>query len=180
MQPLRARLLYRPLGVDVPSVTEHARERLGMEIQAATLFRPCPVGDRCPEVWSLMTERGSFWLVEEAGAVELFRATREGGALGHALAVKRFLELHPRAWASAPPDHPAPSPAPSTAFHCRRCEAPVSLNRQSRAADPGLCTRCARAERQRLRYQSDPEYRARRARHAAAVRHQKARQGDGA
>jgi len=163
--------------VDVQSVTAHARERLGMEIQAATLFRPCPVGDRCPEVWSLMTERGSFWLVDEAGAVELFRATREGGALGHVMAVKRFVELHPRAGALAPADPPAPSPAPSTAFHCRRCEAPVSLNRQSRAADPGLCTRCARAERQRLRYQSDPEYRARR---VAAVRHQKARQGDGA
>jgi len=144
--------------VDVQSVTEHARERLGMEIQAATLLRTSPVGDRCPDVWSLMTERGYFWLVEEAGAVELFRATREGGALGHAPAVKRFLELHPE----VPEPRPAIRSTSPLSFDCRRCGVSVSLQWQPRAADAGLCTRCAHAERERRRYQNDPEYRARR------------------
>ena len=80
----------------------YARERLGMEIQAIShLGRPRgPHG--APEVWHVMTEAGTFWLVERAGVAELFAATvggywrRDPMRCPSALhAARRFLELHP-------------------------------------------------------------------------------------
>ncbi len=80
------------MGLD--EVTAHARERLGLEIQAVTRLGARQAGTRHLEVWSLMTEYGKFWLVEDGGQVELLRASRgERGAVS--TAVQRFLELHP-------------------------------------------------------------------------------------
>jgi hypothetical protein len=158
--------------MDAQQVAEHARERLGTEIQAVTRARAAPASSQPPKAWSVLTEHGYFWLVEQDGEVELFRMTHEHRALSARQAVERFLNLHPEWRAPSPADRPGPAatspPAagPSVAT-CRRCEAPISRRRQARAADPGLCTRCAHAERMRLRYQNDPEYRARRSANTA-------------
>ncbi len=86
----------------VDTLQAAARERLGMEIQAIShLGRPVRTA-RAPEVWHVMTEAGTFWLVERAGVAELFAATaggywrRDPMRCPSALhAARRFLELHP-------------------------------------------------------------------------------------
>ena len=143
--------------MELGDVTAYARERLGMEVQAATLLGAQPAGGRRLEVWSLMTERGWFWFVEEGSAVELFRGA-PGGAKSAGLVVRQFLELHPR-------ERPAPSPSPSVGrspgeYDCRRCEVRVTPHHRSAMVDRQLCRRCAHAERERERYRDDPEYRA--------------------
>jgi hypothetical protein len=79
----------------------YAEERLGMSVQAITLARPCPPGQG-PEVWEVMTELGYFWLVEQDGATELFRAglllgrqARHLSCNSPAAAARLFKELHP-------------------------------------------------------------------------------------
>ena len=148
--------------VDLQHVTAHARERLGMEIQAVELLHTPPAGSRTPEVWSLLTEHGDFWLVERAGQVEIFRATFGGQPA--TLATKRFLELHPGA-------------SDLSAYDCRACGTRVILRRRGRWAARKLCARCAHAENQRERYYSDPAYRAR-ALAASATRYER-RRGQG-
>ena len=129
-----------------------ARERLGMEIQAVELVRVRRSGSRLLEVWSLLTECGSFWLVEMAGAAELFRGF-PGGTGSAAVAVQRFLEVHPAT-------QPAPAPAPSE-YDCARCGVRVTPRRWSGMVDRQLCRRCHHAAREREQYRDDPEYRAR-------------------
>ena len=136
--------------MDVQHVTAHARERLGMEIQAATFVGAQPAGRRRLEVWSLMTERGDFWLIEEGGAVELFRSV-PGGVKFAGMVVRQFLELHPEG-RSAPP--------PPGESDCRGCGVRVAPRRRGTMADRQFCRRCYHAERERERYRDDPEYRA--------------------
>ena len=86
----------------VEALEAYAREQLGTEIQAIThLGRPVRI-EGAPEVWGVMTETGTFWLVERDGEIELFAATaggcwrRDAVACGSPQrAARRFLELHP-------------------------------------------------------------------------------------
>ena len=144
-------------GVDVQQVTAHARKRLGIEIQAANRVRARRTGDRTLEVWSLLTEHGRFWLVEEVGEVELFRTTQHGrAAVGEA--TRRFLELHPsgpaRPAALSPADTRPPAPRPRETpapYECHTCGAQVTPRRPSGQAERQLCARCYRVERARAR-----------------------------
>ena len=155
------------MGLD--EVTAFARERLGMELQSVTRLGARLAGTRRLEVWSLMTEHGWFWLVDGADQVELLRATRGGlGAID--AATQRFLELHPTGparRAAVPPAAPLPAAIP-TGYDCHTCGVRVTPRRPSGQAVCRLCERCYHAERERERYDDDPEYRARhRARRAA-------------
>ena len=91
-------------------VIAYAGERLGMEIQAVSLLCARPAGSRRPEVWEVLTEHGYFWLVEAAGAAELFRATQEGGRSSALLAIRRFRELHPEERGPCDPDRGSATP----------------------------------------------------------------------
>ena len=143
--------------MELGDVTAYARERLGMEVQAATLLGAQPAGGRRLEVWSLMTERGWFWFVEEGSAVELFRGA-PGGAKSVGLVVRQFLELHPQA---RPARNSSPSAGRSSReYDCRRCEVRVTPRQRSMMVDRQLCRRCHHAERERERYRDDPGYRA--------------------
>ena len=159
------------MGLD--EVTAHARERLGMEIQAVTHLDARLAGTQRLEVWSLMTEHGWFWLVEEAGAVELFRSVHHGPP-AVAEATRRFLELHPirpaqpAPWPPLAAETPAvpqpPTPCPRAApvlYDCRSCGVGVVTRRGSVLADRQLCRRCRHVEQERERYQNDPAHRAR-------------------
>ena len=134
--------------MELHAVAAQARERLGMELQAATLLGTQPAGRRRLEVWSLMTERASFWLVEGGSKVELFHASA-ADARSAVLAARQFLELHPERRMGK--------------YDCRRCGLPVTPRRWGTMADRQLCRRCRHAERERERYRDDPEYRARKA-----------------
>ena len=136
--------------MDVEHITAFARERLGMDIQATSHAQARAAGSRALEVWSLMTEHGHFWLVEEAGEVELGRGTRTG-ALAADVAIQRFLELHPTGPAR-----------PAAAYDCRTCGVQVTPRRPHGQTERQLCARCYHIERERERYQNDPDYRARR------------------
>jgi hypothetical protein len=151
-------------------VAAHARQRLGMEVQAASLAQ-ARGAKREVRVWAVMTEHGRFWLAEAGGAFELFRAIRSRGApivasscASPAEAARRFLELHPEVEATAQ----AEASDLATTFPCKNCGAPVDIRRSTRGATRELCKRCRHAERERERYHSDPEYRARRLAYSAA------------
>ena len=162
--------------MELGDVTAYARERLGMEVQAATLLRTQTAECRRLEVWWLMTERGYFWLVEGGSEVELFRAAH-GDSRSTAVAVRQFLQLHPDGPA-APAKPRAARPVtrrtpPPGAYDCRTCGIRVTPRRRSAMVDRQLCRRCRHAEYGRERYRDDPEYRAHRlvrsgARHRAA------------
>ena len=169
--------------MDVQHVTVLARERLGLEIQAATHLGARLAGIRRVEVWSLMTEHGVFWLIEGGGQAELLRASRGGPGAVDA-AVRRFLELHsseasrttecPRR-AAPPALPPREEPLP---YDCRLCGVQVTPHRPGRQAEGRLCERCYRVERARARYHGDPEYRARELARGAVYR-RRGREGDG-
>ena len=149
--------------MELGDVTAYARERLGMEVQAATLLRTQTAGRRRLEVWWLMTERGYFWLVEGGSEVELFRAAH-GDSRSTAVAVRQFLQLHPEGPAApAKPRVARPvtrrTPPPG-AYDCRTCGARVTPRQRNAMVDRQLCRRCHRAERARERYRDDPGYRA--------------------
>ena len=167
-------------------IAVHVRERLGMEVQAASLIRARARGVPMPRVWAVMTEHGHFWLVEDSGLVELFRAvpsratpTGLSGCTTAAEAGRRFLELHPTA--RRPEPRPATNDAPRApddmSFTCQACGAWVTRRRRSEGSARQLCKRCRHAERERLRYHDDPQYRARRLAYSAARYRQ---QGSGA
>ncbi len=176
--------------MDVQHVTAYARERLGMEIQAVTHLGARLAGTQRLEVWSLMTEHGWFWLVEGAGAVELFRSVHHGPP-AVAEATRRFLELHPirpaqpAPWPPLAAETPAVpqlhTPRPRAApvlYDCRSCGVGVVTRRGSVLADRQLCKQCRHAECERVRYQNDPEARARRRAYNAAY-YQRSREGGG-
>ncbi|MCC7368582.1 MAG: hypothetical protein IT306_09175 [Chloroflexi bacterium] len=109
-------------------------------------------------------------------------------------AARRFLSLHPpgrrgavrrspaTAVAPQPVAHDTPAasldgeqaPADSGAPACQTCGAAAPRTSQARSATVRasngrlLCSRCRHAERERLRYQQDPTYRARRLAYSAA------------
>jgi len=133
-----------------------------------------------------MTEHGHFWAVEDGETLELFRAVARRTSPDDLLAchsaveaARRFLLLHPRA-VEAPtfvPRQPGPVTQERAADAtddvgqaCQVCGAIFTRRRQSGQAGStrSLCPRCRHAERERLRYQQDPRYRARRLAYSAA------------
>jgi len=170
--------------MELDAVTAYARERLGLELQAVTLLRRPGSGRGPPGVWSLMTEHGAFWLVEEDGQVELFRAThdRRNPFLE---AARRFRELHPEKppVATAPPTADAPlTPVQALArrvFDCRLCGRSVTPRRVSEHVTRQLCPPCAHNTRERERYHDDPEYRARRVAYSETLYRLRRPAGDG-
>ena len=153
--------------MQLDEVAAHAHERLGLEIQAATFRGAQLAGHRHLGVWSLLTEHGRFWLVEEGGAVELFRRF-PGDSGSTTRVVRQFRQLHPDG-----PEAPATprvarrvarrvtprAPKPS-AYDCRTCGARVTPQRPSVMQERQLCRRCRHAEYERELYRNDPAYRA--------------------
>jgi hypothetical protein len=126
-----------------------AGERLGTEIQAVELLRAA--GAAGLDIWAVLTEHGTFWLVEGPAGAELLRPIG-GGWDSVARAVDRYRGLHPEAGIPAAALEP---------YRCRGCGAAVAPLRPSARTERGLCTRCLRADSQRRRYREDPEHRAR-------------------
>ena len=159
-------------------VAASVRERIGMEVQAVGLVRARTRGEPAPRVWTVMTEHGYFWFVEDGTATEVFRAVPRHAMPASptschsaAEAARRFIALHPRETEDAPP--PSDGVAGETtgaarSFLCEGCGTLVTRRRQAERSSRALCARCRHAERERLRYQQDPQYRARRLAYSAA------------
>ena len=170
-------------------VAAHVRERLGMDVQAASLMRARARGVPMPRVWAVMTEHGYFWLVEDDGLVELFRAVSArgvtaavGGCATAAEAGRRFLELHPvkhepERRAESEAEAPSPPVGGDLSFACQACGTWVTRRRRTEGGVRELCKRCRHAERERLRYHDDPQYRARRLAYSAARYRQQGPEG---
>jgi hypothetical protein len=180
--------------MDPDRVASQVRERSGIDVQAVTLVRSGASDDLVPWVWAAMTEHGHFWAVEDGETLELFKAVARRTSPDDLLschsaveAARRFLLLHPRAAEEAPPAMFASSAsdaanAPSDgSLACQACGSTFTRRRQQSAqagAGRSLCPRCRHAERERLRYQQDPRYRARRLAYSAA-RYRQSQQGSG-
>jgi hypothetical protein len=159
-------------------VVAQVRELSGMEIQAVTLVRNGPREATLPRVWAVMTEHGQFWAAEDGSALEMFRAVNRPTPSSPLTcqsaveAARRFLALHPRSVATqahrpaAAEGLPAEAASTSTSNVCEVCG--EAFMRRSRRPQPrSLCARCRHAEHERLRYQQDPRYRARRLAYSA-------------
>jgi hypothetical protein len=182
--------------MDPDHVASQVRERSGLDVQAVTLVRSGAGDELVPWVWAAMTERGHFWAVEDGETIELFRAVARRTSPDDLLAchsaveaARRFLMLHPRVveaadegTASARPidKNSAPVAAGEANEACQVCGASFARRRQSGQTGSvrSLCPRCRHAERERLRYQQDPRYRARRLAYSAA-RYRQSQQSDG-
>ena len=181
-------VLYAPVGngalagpgtvMEPEEVAARVRELIGMDIQAVGLVRARTRGEPAPRVWTVMTEHGYFWLVEDGAATEVFRAVQQrsmpaspSACHSAAEAARRFVDLHPR----GAPAEPTASDVESRetgngcrTFLCEACGVEVTRRRQVERTARSLCPRCRHAERERLRYQQDPRYRARRLAYSAA------------
>jgi hypothetical protein len=181
--------------MDPDHVAAQVRERSGLDVQAVTLVRSGAGDELVPWVWAAMTERGHFWAVEDGETLELFRAVARRTSPNDLLAchsaveaARRFLLLHPRAIdmpARAPREiSPGAEKDPletngASGESCQVCGTTFTRRRQSGQAGSvrSLCPRCRHAERERLRYQQDPRYRARRLAYSAA-RYRQSQQAD--
>jgi hypothetical protein len=158
--------------VGTDEVAAYVRDRLGMDPQAVVPARRGVPAGWAGRVWDVMTEGGTFWLVEGGAATELFLAFAPSGPTSTtvryptpARAVARFRELHP----ADPPGAATPTPAADDApirFTCRSCGAEVSRTRPTVAAERG-----------RERYRTDPAYRARHVARSAAYYRRVRRKG---
>jgi DNA-directed RNA polymerase subunit RPC12/RpoP len=182
--------------MDPDHVAAQVRERSGLDVQAVTLVRSGATDELVPSVWAAMTELGHFWAVEDGEVLELFRAVARRTSPDDLLAchsaveaARRFLLLHPRvAEAPAAVRHEpgpganggAPDAASEAGYACQACGATFIRRRQTSQTGSTrvLCPRCRHAERERLRYQQDPRYRARRLAYSAA-RYRQSQQGSG-
>lgn len=159
--------------MDPDHVVAQVRELSGLDVQAVTLVRTSPREAAIPRVWAVMTEHGQFWAAEDGTALELFRAVSRPAASNPLTcqsaveAARRFLALHPRPAEPAPAAVVTTSPAAGTAEICEVCGESFT-RRVRRAQSRPLCARCRHAEHERLRYQQDPRYRARRLAYSAA------------
>jgi len=172
--------------MDPDRVATHVRERSGLNVQAVTLVRSGARDEPAPRVWAAMTEHGHFWAVEDGECVEMFRAVARRTSPDDLLAchsaieaARRFLRLHPFTVDAPAPDTVAShgpvdtggvSSVGQATEACQVCGAAFTRRRQTRqtGAARALCPRCRHAERERLRYQQDPRYRARRLAYSAA------------
>jgi hypothetical protein len=183
--------------MDPDRVASHVRERSGIDVQAVTLVRSGASDDLVPWVWAAMTEHGHFWAVEDGETLELFKAVARRTSPDDLLschsaveAARRFLQLHPReagegvsVQQTSPADRGDDTLDVSAdgSQSCQACGSTYTRRRQQSAqAGTGrsLCPRCRHAERERLRYQQDPRYRARRLAYSAA-RYRQSQQGSG-
>jgi hypothetical protein len=177
--------------MDPDRVVTQVRELSGMEIQAVTLVRSGPREATLPRVWAVMTEHGQFWAAEDGAALELFRAVSRPAPQSPLTcqsaveAARRFLMLHPR---RIVPAADLPTLPPSTTSEARASATAAStcdvcgeafVRRSRRAQARSMCTRCRHAEHERLRYQQDPRYRARRLAYSA-TRYRERQQAGGA
>jgi hypothetical protein len=177
--------------MDPDRVASHVRERSGIDVQAVTLVRSGASDELVPSVWAAMTEHGHFWAVEDGETLELFKAVARRTSPDDLLschsaveAARRFLLLHPPAHeqASTPTYARATDIAESAAdgsLACQVCGSTFTRRRQPHgqvSTGRSLCPRCRHAERERLRYQQDPRYRARRLAYSAA-RYRQSQQG---
>lgn len=181
--------------MDPDRVASHVRERSGIDVQAVTLVRSGASNDPVPSVWAAMTEHGHFWAVEDGETLELFKAVARRTSPDDLLschsaveAARRFLLLHPRAAEDAPPATYATAVNARSdtvnvsvdgSLVCQACGSTFTRRRQQSGqagAGRALCPRCRHAERERLRYQQDPRYRARRLAYSAA-RYRQSQQG---
>lgn len=159
-------------------VAARVRELIGMDVQAVGLVRARTRGEPAPRVWTVMTEHGYFWFVEDGSTTEVFRtvlhrSTPASPSACHsaAEAARRFMDLHPRESMAEPPPSEAvarETVAAARSFLCEGCGSLVTRRRQADRTARALCPRCRHAERERLRYQQDPQYRARRLAYSAA------------
>jgi hypothetical protein len=172
--------------MDPDHVAAQVRERSGLDVQAVTLVRSSAGDELLPWVWAAMTEYGHFWAVEDGENLELFRAVTRRTSPDDLLschsaveAARRFLQLHPRPVETpAPVEDRAGSPDDGRALAktveagevCQACGTTFTRRRHNGQVNAGrlLCPRCRHAERERLRYQQDPRYRARRLAYSAA------------
>ena len=161
-------------------VAEAIRERLGMELQALSLVRGGWPDWQTPRVWTVMTEHGRFWAVEGTHDVELFRAvpsralrSNPSDCASPAEALRHYLALHPQA-----ADSPASDAAERESYTCRNCGVGVGARRRSERTSRQLCRRCYHAECERVRYQNDADYRARRLAYSAARYRQSHQRGE--
>jgi len=160
--------------MDPDRVVSQVRDLSGMDVQAVTLVRSGPREAALPRVWAVMTEHGHFWAAEDGEALELFRAVNRPSASNPLTcqsaveAARRFIALHPRATVVVPS---TPTPAvSSTSTGSGICDVcgEAFARRARQAQTRALCSRCRHAEHERLRYQQDPRYRARRLAYSAA------------
>ena len=159
-------------------VAASVRERIGMDVQAVGLVRARTRGAPAPRVWTVMTEHGYFWFVEDGTETEVFRALQQrampassSACHSAAEAARRFLALHPPGSDEELPARPAEADATAAtarSFLCEGCGTLVTRRRQLDRPSRPLCPRCRHAERERVRYQQDPQYRARRLAYSAA------------
>lgn len=181
--------------MDPDHVAAQVRERSGLDVQAVTLVRSGASDELVPWVWAAMTEHGHFWAVEDGETLELFRAVARRTSPDDLLAchsaveaARRFLLLHPRA-AEVPAmvsrqSSPRADEGVATATDqggqaCQVCGTTFTRRRQTGPeGSRSLCPRCRHAERERLRYQQDPRYRARRLAYSAA-RYRQSQQAGG-
>ncbi|HZO25612.1 MAG TPA: hypothetical protein VFH48_06410 [Chloroflexota bacterium] len=172
--------------MDPDRVAAQVRERSGLDVQAVTLVRSGASDELVPWVWAAMTEHGHFWAVEDGETLELFRAVARRTSPDDLLAchsaveaARRFLLLHPKAvespalvqrQAGSAAAHGAADVIDEAGLACQVCGATYTRRRQAAQAGSArsLCPRCRHAERERLRYQQDPRYRARRLAYSAA------------
>ena len=182
--------------MDPDQVAAQVRERSGLDVQAVTLVRAGAGDELVPCVWAAMTEHGHFWAVEDGETLELFRAVARRTSPDDLLAchsaveaARRFLLLHPRSAEvstlasrqSGPrADDGVATVADEGGQSCQVCGTTFTRRRQSSQAGSmrSLCPRCRHAERERLRYQQDPRYRARRLAYSAA-RYRQSQQAGG-
>jgi hypothetical protein len=176
-------------GMNSDRVVAQVRELSGMEIQAVTLVRNGPREATLPRVWAVMTEHGQFWAAEDGAALEMFRAVNRPAPSSPLTcqsaveAARRFLALHPRsAPAMADEERPAEtetteSATTTAASTCDVCGESF-VRRTRRAQTRSLCSRCRHAEHERLRYQQDPRYRARRLAYSASRYRDRQQSGD--
>ncbi|MDP8922427.1 MAG: hypothetical protein M3O34_06065 [Chloroflexota bacterium] len=157
-------------------VAASVRERIGMDVQAIGLARARTRGEPVPRVWTVMTEHGYFWFVEDGTTAEVFRAVPQrttpvstSACHSAAEAARRFIALHPRELpAERPSNENGARHATGLSFSCEACGAHVTRRRRTEQPARALCPRCRHAERERLRYQQDPQYRARRLAYSAS------------
>jgi hypothetical protein len=177
-------------GMNSDRVVAQVRELSGMEIQAVTLVRNGPREATLPRVWAVMTEHGQFWAAEDGATLEMFRAVNRPAPSSPLTcqsaveAARRFLALHPRS-AEVRTDEQTPAApeltevTPSTTPNvCEVCGESF-VRRSRRAQTRSLCSRCRHAEHERLRYQQDPRYRARRLAYSATRYRERQQSGEG-
>jgi hypothetical protein len=160
-----ARIVQSGAGVRSDEVEALARGRLGAEVQAVSLLLATGDGAEGLRVWSVLTEPGTFWLVEGPAGTEIFRPGGARGGAPAAHAVGRYRALHPSAATPVPAARRTGAPE---AYACRACGATVTPSRRSVQVERGLCKRCCQADYRRRRYREDPEYRARQLAYSAA------------